>query len=144
MKSPVILRIFKNNQLLEVKQFDQNQIVLGQDAEVQLDLKGEGVSDEFHPIAKAAWQFMRLNIPALVYPGYNVREDLAPVQFVKALVGAIASIAELLAPFDSRAKIKKLAPSVDLSKSCSGRCRSASRLRGFARTSISPGVSKLS
>ena len=40
----MILRIFKNNQLLEVKQFDQNQIVLGQDAEVQLDLKGEGVS----------------------------------------------------------------------------------------------------
>lgn len=44
MKSPVILRVFKNNQLLEVKQFDQNQIVLGQDAEVHLDLKGEGVS----------------------------------------------------------------------------------------------------
>lgn len=40
----MILRVFKNNQLLEVKQFDQNQIVLGQDAEVHLDLKGEGVS----------------------------------------------------------------------------------------------------
>ena len=44
MKSPVILRVFKNNQLLEVKQFDQKQIVFGQDAEVHLDLKGEGVS----------------------------------------------------------------------------------------------------
>ena len=40
----MILRVFKNNQLLEVKQFDQSQIVLGQDAEVHLDLKGDGVS----------------------------------------------------------------------------------------------------
>lgn len=44
MKSPVILRIFKDNQLIEVKQFDQNQIVIGQDADVHLDLKGEGVA----------------------------------------------------------------------------------------------------
>ncbi|MEP6728593.1 MAG: hypothetical protein ABJC98_22410 [Bacteroidota bacterium] len=80
-------------------------------------IKGEGVSKEYHPIAKAAWQFMRLNTPALVYPGYNVREDLGPVQFIKALVGAITSITELMAPFDTRAEINKLAPSIDLSKS---------------------------
>ncbi|MEP6748959.1 MAG: hypothetical protein ABJB86_14605, partial [Bacteroidota bacterium] len=80
-------------------------------------IKGEGVSTEYHPIAKAAWQFMRLNTPALVYPGYNVREDLGPVQFIKALVGAITSITELLAPFDTRAEINKLAPSIDVSKS---------------------------
>lgn len=87
-------------------------------AEIKVkQIKGEGVSTEYHPIAKAAWQFMRLNTPALVYPGYNVREDLGPVQFVKALVGAITSITELLAPFDTRAEINKLAPAVDLNKS---------------------------
>lgn len=80
-------------------------------------IKGEGVSKEYHPIAKAAWQFMRLNTPSLVYPGYNVREDAAPMQFVKALLGAISSISELLAPFDTRAEIKKLAPEIDLSRS---------------------------
>ena len=47
-------------------------------------IKGEGVTTTYHPVAKAAWQFMRLNTPGLVYPGYNVREDLAPLQFVKA------------------------------------------------------------
>lgn len=44
MKSPVILRVFKNGQLLEVKQFDVDQIVIGQQADVQLDLQGEGIS----------------------------------------------------------------------------------------------------
>ncbi|HRO68454.1 MAG TPA: FHA domain-containing protein, partial [Pseudobdellovibrionaceae bacterium] len=44
MKSPVILRVFKNSQLVEVKQFDSDQIVIGHDADVQLDLPGEGVS----------------------------------------------------------------------------------------------------
>ncbi|MEO5684264.1 MAG: hypothetical protein ABIQ88_16605 [Chitinophagaceae bacterium] len=87
-------------------------------AEIKLKkIKGEGVYREYHPIAKAAWQFMRLNTPSFIYPGYNVREDLGPVQFVKALVGAIASVSELMAPFDARAEIKKLAPSIDLSKS---------------------------
>ena len=80
-------------------------------------VKGEGVTKEYHPVAKAAWQFMRLNTPSLVYPGYNVREEAAPMQFVKALLGAISSVPELLAPFDTRAEIKKLAPEIDLSKS---------------------------
>lgn len=80
-------------------------------------VKGEGVTNEYHPLAKAAWQFMRINTPSLVYPGYNVREDLAPVQFVKALIGAIASVAELLAPFDTRAELHRFAASVDLTKS---------------------------
>ena len=44
MKSPVILRIFKNGQLKEVKQFDQDQIVIGHNADVHLDLDGDGIS----------------------------------------------------------------------------------------------------
>lgn len=44
MKSPVILRVFKNSQLVEVKQFDSDQIVIGHNADVQLDLEGDGVS----------------------------------------------------------------------------------------------------
>jgi hypothetical protein len=87
-------------------------------AEIKVKMvRGENVFKDYHPIAKAAWQFMRLNTPKLVYPGYNVSEESGPMQFVKALMGAISSVSELMAPFDTRAEIKNLAPSIDLSKS---------------------------
>ena len=44
MKSPVILRVFKGNQLIEVKQFELDQIVIGRKADVGLDLDAEEVS----------------------------------------------------------------------------------------------------
>jgi outer membrane biosynthesis protein TonB len=44
LKSPVILRVYKNGQLVVVKQFEQNQIVIGQDGDVQMKLDGDGVS----------------------------------------------------------------------------------------------------
>lgn len=44
MKSPIILRIFKSGQLIEVKQFDLSQIIIGNDADVSVDLKGDDVS----------------------------------------------------------------------------------------------------
>lgn len=44
MKSPLILRIFKSNQLVGVKQFDQDQIVIGHNAEVHLDLDSDQIS----------------------------------------------------------------------------------------------------
>lgn len=44
MKSPAILRVFKGHQLKEVKQFDLEQIVIGHQADVQLDLDDPEVS----------------------------------------------------------------------------------------------------
>lgn len=44
MKSPVILRVYKNNQLKEVKQFTIDQIVLGSNSEAQLCLSDENIS----------------------------------------------------------------------------------------------------
>lgn len=44
MKSPIILRIYKNNQLLEVKQFEGSQVIFGHDAEVNVDLNDDSVS----------------------------------------------------------------------------------------------------
>ncbi|QDK46584.1 FHA domain-containing protein [Bdellovibrio sp. ZAP7] len=44
MRSPLIFRIFKDNQLVGVKQFDQDQIVIGHSEEVHVDLDGDGVS----------------------------------------------------------------------------------------------------
>lgn len=44
MKSPIILRIFKNNQLVEVKQFDKDQVIIGHEADVNLDSKDPAIS----------------------------------------------------------------------------------------------------
>lgn len=44
MKSPIIFRIFKDNQLVGVKQFAQEQIVIGRNADVHLDLDSDQVS----------------------------------------------------------------------------------------------------
>ena len=44
MKSPIILRIFKDNQLVDVKQFESDQVILGHDADVNIDLPDSQVS----------------------------------------------------------------------------------------------------
>lgn len=44
MRSPAILRVYKGHQLKEVKQFDLEQIVIGHQADVQLDLDDPAVS----------------------------------------------------------------------------------------------------
>jgi TonB family protein len=44
LKSPIILRIFKDNQLVEVKQFESDQIIFGHDADVTVDLSDESIS----------------------------------------------------------------------------------------------------
>lgn len=44
MKSPIILRIFKGNQLVEVKQFEADQVIIGHNAEVTIDLDDDSVS----------------------------------------------------------------------------------------------------
>lgn len=44
MKSPVILRVFKNSKLVEVKQFDKDQIIFGHEADVNIDLNDSSVS----------------------------------------------------------------------------------------------------
>ena len=44
MKKPVVLRIYKGEQLLGVKQFTEQQIVIGRPGEVQVALEGESVS----------------------------------------------------------------------------------------------------
>ncbi|MGZ3771740.1 MAG: AgmX/PglI C-terminal domain-containing protein [Bdellovibrio sp.] len=44
MKSPIIFRIFKNGQLTGVKQFDRDQIVIGHNADVNLDLDSDQVA----------------------------------------------------------------------------------------------------
>lgn len=44
MRSPLILRIYRNDKLVEVRQFDSDQIIIGHGADVQLDLRDDQVS----------------------------------------------------------------------------------------------------
>lgn len=44
MKTPIILRIFKGGSLLEVKQFDLDQIIFGHEGEVNIDLPDSSIS----------------------------------------------------------------------------------------------------
>jgi pSer/pThr/pTyr-binding forkhead associated (FHA) protein len=44
LSSPLIFRIFKGQQLVGIKQFSQDQIVIGHDADVNIDLDSEDVS----------------------------------------------------------------------------------------------------
>ncbi len=44
MKTPIILRVYKDSQLLEVRQFDMDQIIIGHSADVHLDLNDPGIS----------------------------------------------------------------------------------------------------
>lgn len=44
MKTPIILRVYKDSQLVEVRQFDIDQIILGHSADVHIDLNDPGIS----------------------------------------------------------------------------------------------------
>lgn len=44
MRPPVILRIFKGQQLIDVKQFDKDQVIFGSESEAQVILKDDAIS----------------------------------------------------------------------------------------------------
>jgi outer membrane biosynthesis protein TonB len=44
LKSPIILRIFKDSKLQEVKQFERDQIIFGKEGDIQVELKDDSVS----------------------------------------------------------------------------------------------------
>jgi hypothetical protein len=84
-------------------------------AKVKLE-RNEGVN----PIAIAAWQFLRMNLPKYAYPGSeNLENDGSSnvTAQIKALFAAFGSIKELFRDFNKRAEKRKYADLVDLSKS---------------------------
>ncbi len=44
MKQPIIFRVFKGDQLIEVKQYDQEQVIIGNGGEASLQLSDISVS----------------------------------------------------------------------------------------------------
>lgn len=69
------------------------------------------------PMAKAAIQFLRLNLPSKAYPGSDVGDNLDLVDGVKVLFSMAGNIKELFTGFDNIAKGNGWARDVDLSRS---------------------------
>lgn len=72
-----------------------------------------------NPIAKAGWQFLRTQLPAYAYPGYDNADDSGGdlVKAIKALLNALGSIKELVYGFEARAKNKGFSDNAVLEKS---------------------------
>lgn len=76
-------------------------------------MPGGGIS----PLAKAAIQFLRLNLPSKAYPGSDVGDNIDLGDAVKILLTKVTNIIELLTSFDGRARSKGWANGVDLNRS---------------------------
>jgi hypothetical protein len=72
--------------------------------------------DDANPIAKAAWQFARLNLPHIAYPGSNFKRSNAGekvVAILKGLVGSIVDVVSLSKNINKQLRDRKIARFVD-------------------------------
>lgn len=69
----------------------------------------------FHPISLAAYQLMRLELPHLVYEGYE--NNGSPTQIIKALIGFGKEIKRSLNGFNRTAKLESKGREVEVAKS---------------------------
>ncbi|HEV7782327.1 MAG TPA: hypothetical protein VGO58_13730 [Chitinophagaceae bacterium] len=72
-----------------------------------------------NPMAKAGWQFLRLNLPKYAYPGSDNYTDSGGdlVKAIKALVTAFGTITELFRNYEKKAENKGFSNKVSLKKS---------------------------
>jgi hypothetical protein len=72
-----------------------------------------------NPMSKNTWQFLRLSLPQIAYPGYD-NSELTGSDFrklIKSLKDAIQNLGELTTPFDERAEDNDFANTVKLDRS---------------------------
>lgn len=69
------------------------------------------------PMAKAAIQALRLNLPSKAYPGSDLEGAFDPIALGKALIGYIANFSELISNFATRTRLLGNACQVDVSSS---------------------------
>jgi hypothetical protein len=77
------------------------------------ELQGE------NPVAKNAWQFLRLHLPKYAYPGSeNIDDDVSNLtKAIRALLAALRNITDVFKDYEKRAKESKYGDKIDLSKS---------------------------
>ncbi|TWF40336.1 PA14 domain-containing protein [Chitinophaga polysaccharea] len=70
----------------------------------------------FSPLAKAAIQFLRLNLPSKAYPGSDVGDDLDAADAVKLIFSLAGNIKNAFGGFDNSARMKGWAGQVDVTR----------------------------
>ncbi|HEU4553604.1 MAG TPA: DUF5977 domain-containing protein [Chitinophaga sp.] len=80
-----------------------------------IDNNGEE-GGSYSPLAKAAIQFLRLNLPSKAYPGSDVGENPNVGAVVKVIVGMADNIKSMFTSFDENARKKDWAKEVDLNR----------------------------
>jgi hypothetical protein len=78
--------------------------------------KGER-GGNFSPMARAAVQFLRINLPSKAYPGSDVGDSLDLADGVKVLASLAGNIKNAFSSFDESARESGWAKNVDLSRS---------------------------
>ncbi|RXK86144.1 PA14 domain-containing protein [Filimonas effusa] len=105
---------------------------------IRLKLKGinkDGTpGGEYSPLAKAAIQFLRLNLPSKAFTGSEVGDDLGLAEAVRVIYSMYANVMELMASFDNLARVRGWARNIDLNRSLVRlACPTYKRLGGGAR-----------
>jgi hypothetical protein len=78
----------------------------------QLDM----ATSVYSPLAKAAIQYLRLNLPSKAYPGSDVGDDIGLEDAVKILYSQADNLMNSVMSFDRNARIKHWARSVDVGR----------------------------
>jgi hypothetical protein len=88
--------------------------------------------DGKNPIAKAGWQFLRMNLPSYAYPGSdNLSSNETDIKkTIKALATALGSIKELIQGYEKRADRKGYSNHFDKAKSWVRLCSPEKKKRG--------------
>jgi hypothetical protein len=80
-----------------------------------ISLKGDG-SGTYSPLAKAATQFLRLNLPSKAYPGSETGDDLDFATAVKMLYATSQNVKNAFQSFDQTARNNNWAADIDTSR----------------------------
>ena len=81
-----------------------------------VSLKGDQPGN-YSPLAKAAIQFLRLNLPSKAYPGSQVGDNLDPKAAIQMMVALSDNIKSAFTSFDKTARDKGWAVKIDTSRS---------------------------
>ncbi|OJY80938.1 MAG: hypothetical protein BGP14_01735 [Sphingobacteriales bacterium 44-15] len=73
--------------------------------------------DGYNPVAKAAWQMLRTDLPQLAYDNYDNTNVADGAAAIKSIVSAIGNLREIIQPFEKRAINRKFSDRIDLNKS---------------------------
>ncbi|WPQ61474.1 DUF5977 domain-containing protein [Chitinophaga sancti] len=71
----------------------------------------------YSPLTKAAFSYLRMNLPSKAYPGSETGDNVSAVDVIKILASQASNIVQMLATFDNAARIKNWARAVDLGRS---------------------------